>query len=42
MFFPIFADKGIQKEGDRDPSTIEQRDAFYAGYLGTMHLCPPA
>jgi hypothetical protein len=42
VFFPIFADKGDTERRRPGPSTTEQMDAFYADYLGAMHLCPPA
>lgn len=41
VFFPVFADKRDAEKRRPVPNTSEQMDAFYAGYLGAMHLCPP-
>jgi hypothetical protein len=40
-FFPVFADKRDAERRRPVPDTSEQMEAFYAGYLGAMHLCPP-
>jgi hypothetical protein len=42
VFFPILTDKGDTERRRPEPSTTEQMDTFYADYLRSMHLCPPA
>jgi toluene monooxygenase system protein E len=42
VFLPIFEEKQDPQRRRQAPRTEEQMDAFYAGYLESMHLCRPA